>query len=87
MQPPSQVVPPELIERIIDAHRETGISFFELATTTAAHPAELSRTIHELRDQRLIEARDGKLFPAQRRRRKSPARPGLWSRLRAVFAP
>jgi hypothetical protein len=88
MRPPAPAVPSELVERIIHAHQREGIAFAELQQTTAVWPDELSRMIHMLRDQRLIEARaDAKLYPRSRRRRKPEPRPTFWARLRAVFAP
>ena len=88
MQPPSQAIPPELVEQIIDANRETGISFAELWQTTAVPPDQLSRTIYQLRDLRLIEARaDGRLDPRTRRRKPKPVAPTFLQRLARVFAP
>jgi hypothetical protein len=86
MRPPAPAVPSELVERIIHAHQREGIAFAELQQTTAVWPDELSRMIHMLRDQRLIEARDGRLYPAQRRRRKkSEPLPGRWARLMTAW--
>jgi hypothetical protein len=88
MKPPAPPVPSELIERIIHPHQREGIAFAELQRTTAVWPDELSRMIHALRDQRLIETRDARLYPAQRRRKKSePVKPGFLARMKSVFAP
>ena len=83
MKPPTEAIPSTLVEQIIHAHQKEGVSFAALNSLTAIWPDELA-----IRDQRLIEARDGKLYPAPRRRRKpEPVAPGFWSRLRAVWAP
>lgn len=86
MRPPAPAVPSTLVEQIIHAHQHEGISFAELQRTTAVWPDELARMIHMLRDQRLIEARDGRLYPRTRRRRKkSEPLPGRWSRLMTAW--
>ena len=87
-RPPTPQIPSTLIERVIFAHERDGITFAALQSLTAEWPDQLSQTIHSLRDQRLIEARDGRLYPAQRRRRKpEPVAPGFWARLARMFAP
>ena len=87
MQPPRDDFP-QLILQIIDAHRETGISFFELQQTSACWPDRLAQIVHSLKDAHLIEARpDGKLYPRTRRRKAAPVAPTFWARLLAVFAP
>ena len=88
MKPPAPAIPSTLVEKIIFAHKNDGISFAELQSTSAVWPDELARMLYELRSARLIETRaNGRIYPAKRRKKQVPAKAGFFARLRAVLAP
>jgi hypothetical protein len=82
MKPPTYDDYPQLVARIIASR--PGISFNELAISSSIWSGELASITRTLRDQRIIEARDGRLF-VRERRKKVEQPPSRWSHLRAFF--